>query len=302
LIRNLLLLGIRFLYWAGLPKNTYYGVRKYLITPLKLTVKRERLVFVRGVRMRLHINDWIQQQLYFLRIYQSERYETFFWERLIQPGQTILDVGANVGYYTLLAADRLGPNGVVYAFEPVNQNFHRLNDNLELNHFEHVIPVKYALGAEINRSVKIYLGQDEEWGMSSITEHSARSGHTEIIPVNTLDHFVSEYGLSQLDILKMDVEGYEPLVLQGGMQALRKYKPVLLIELFNEILARQQFSCEDVFSVLEHIGYAAFAIEKNLHLRRLSVPEEGGMIVFIPPERRKTMESLFPFDPPRSGE
>jgi FkbM family methyltransferase len=128
----------------------------------------------------------------------------------VKKGDTVLDVGANVGYYTVLASKLVGAKGKVYAFEPDRRNVELLNKNIKLNNCLNVEVVPLALGAK--NKISYFLSDKTNPGESRISEKVTR----ELVRVKTLDTLVRERKIKKVDVIKLDVEGGEVDVLRGA--------------------------------------------------------------------------------------
>jgi FkbM family methyltransferase len=134
--------------------------------------------------------------------------------RVIRPGDIVLDVGANVGYYTLLSAALAGPTGSVFAFEPHPVNFGLLARSVQENHLNWVTPEPLVV-SDRSGIQTLYVSEDPSFtGQHSITR---RVGTTELACRSTsLDEYASGHGITRIRFLKVDVEGAEPIVLDGA--------------------------------------------------------------------------------------
>jgi FkbM family methyltransferase len=144
----------------------------------------------------------------------------------------VLDVGANLGLYTCLAAKRVGPTGQVHAFEPVAGIFQRLRRNLELNRLPGVVSNRCCLAASAGvRTITVCGGDRGAWSSLAAPGLDVRLS-TEEVEATTLDGYVAAKGLTKVDLLKLDVEGAELEVLQGGAGLLsRDPRPLVLCEI-----------------------------------------------------------------------
>jgi FkbM family methyltransferase len=145
----------------------------------------------------------------------------------MQPGQTFLDVGANIGIYTLHASRRLGPGGKVHAFEPTSETNVILTHNIAKNHLVNVECHQVALA---EHSGILYLVAGDRPASNSTAE-SAEQAHSGVsIPATTLDEFCAQQAVLAIDFIKVDIEGGELAFFKGGREALLKHKPVILFE------------------------------------------------------------------------
>jgi FkbM family methyltransferase len=142
----------------------------------------------------------------------------------VGASDVVYDVGANVGFFTLLVARLAGPTGHVYAFEPIDVNVRALRRNLELNDIQHVDVVQRAVSNEC-AAVRMSLGNNQATG------HLADDGDDLVsVQSTTVDAFVGS-GNRPPNVVKIDVEGAEDLVLAGMFDTLRAHRPVILCEL-----------------------------------------------------------------------
>jgi FkbM family methyltransferase len=150
--------------------------------------------------------------------------------RLINPfinnGDTILDIGANIGYYTLLFAHRVGLDGLVIAVEPEPNNFTLLTLNLQLNNIKNVRLYQVAIGDSVGEA-KLYISDFSNW-------HSLRTKNPEKakniqVPLTTIDALRRDLN-RPINLIRMDIEGFEVQAIKGGEQTLKYDRPYLVME------------------------------------------------------------------------
>jgi FkbM family methyltransferase len=250
-----------------------------LITKLGLT-KNVHLTgsYDNGILMHLDLDDWIQKQIFFFGRYEVEKLQTFYWQNNIKENQVILDIGANVGYYSLMAAKR-NRHGTVYAFEPISKTFNRLQENISLNRFANIKPFNLAV-ADSDKSLKFFVGDEKNTGTSSITLHQNFNGELQTVRAITIDEFVVKEKISHIDYIKIDVEGAEMKVLRGMKKTLQQLNPTVLIELLDEKLLPAGSSVKEVYLFFAELAYKPFNIDSNLGLSPVSEPLEGSLILF----------------------
>lgn len=176
--------------------------------------------------------------------------------RNLKSGDTFIDVGANLGYLTLIAATCVGPNGKVIAFEPSPDAYDYCKKNIELNKLNNVELYKYGLWSE---KKTLTISSSQQLGGN----HIAEQGDTiECIPLDQLN-------LSP-NLLKIDIEGSEPYALQGMLKTLQRSRPEVIIEL-NRGCLRSFFGkdTEDVWQPLTDLGYDIYIIPGNKKIRRI---------------------------------
>ncbi|MCB9647849.1 MAG: FkbM family methyltransferase [Deltaproteobacteria bacterium] len=149
--------------------------------------------------------------------------------RACRAGDVVLDIGANVGLYAVRMARAVGESGRVYAFEPNPETFAVLEEHARLNRVPQVRPQALAAGAEASTAVLQGIGSDD------VGKCSLRSGEAGIavasVRVVTVDDFYRDQGLERVDLIKVDVEGFEPEALQGAQRTIEAHWPLLCLEL-----------------------------------------------------------------------
>jgi FkbM family methyltransferase len=225
-----------------------------------------------GIRMQLDLRDYIQRRIYY-RCHEAQ--EAAFVRAFSRPGDTVLDVGAHVGMFTLLAAAGVGPAGVVHAFEPVPSNFEALTKNVALNPSRHVVLNHLAVGAEPGAmTLGLPPSSVDSGGTSAMyTRGGTRAAIT--VPVTTLDEYVRERARDcPIRLLKLDVEGVEPLVLKGFRRGLAESPPDAILTEVNALrLTQQGYTTADLLDPLLQAGYGLYRFGAFGGRRRLDVQE-----------------------------
>ena len=177
--------------------------------------------------------------------------------KLIQDQSVIFDVGAHIGWYTLQFAKRC-PNAKIYSFEPMPTTFTYLESNLELNDVNNVQAFNFGLGAIKESQIFHYFG-----GGSAIASAQNLIDHekTEKIPclIKKLDDVVQNLEITKMDFLKCDAEGAELFILQGGLQSLKEFLPIIYIELVDLWCQKFAYTVQDVANLLRDLGYESFS-------------------------------------------
>jgi FkbM family methyltransferase len=212
-----------------------------------------------GTFMMVNPSEHMQQQLFWYGYYEPAVVSVL--EKNVQPDWVILDIGAHIGYFTLLAA-KLAPQGKVFAFEPVNGLFQKLEHHLKDNNLQNVTAINAAVSA-IESTTTIYVSDDENTGMSSLQQPENFSGKTESIKTISIDSWFQQ---DRLNLVKIDVEGNELNVLKGMRQTIEKYKPALIIEVNPATLAYFKLTPADIFNYMQGLGYSNHQIDKENYL------------------------------------
>jgi FkbM family methyltransferase len=177
--------------------------------------------------------------------------------QLIEPGQTVYDVGANIGFFTILCSRLVGPSGKVYAFEPIPENLLTLRRNIALNKLTNVVVVEQALSASTG-TAQMFVSPWSAFHSLNVDGASKRENHGpdggEItVETITLDEFALQQGVLAPDLVKLDVEGAELLVLEGMRETLRTVRPLLLVEIHD--------TKDDYSEFLDSIDYSVRVID-----------------------------------------
>jgi FkbM family methyltransferase len=187
-----------------------------------------------GYAMALCPNaDRFERRLYDARTYEPATLALF--DGVLRPGDIAVDVGANLGLMTLHAAYLVGATGSVVAVEPHPVYFSRLIRNIELNNLTNVRAVQMAAGAAPELRT-IYDVPSVNIGRSSLVRPNIASRPGGVVSVERLDKILSDLGIPRVRLIKIDVEGFEPKVIQGA----------------SEMLAGQPMVCMEVTSALNH--------------------------------------------------
>lgn len=212
-----------------------------------------------GLRMRLFGDSLLCEMLY---VGSFEAETRGFFEAFLRAGDAFLDVGANVGLYSLVAARIVGRRGLVHAFEPCQKTFERLSGNVSLNRLENVTCHQLALSHE-NASAELTLakGGFDAWN-SLGRPYMGEAAGRETVTTMTLDTFAENHGLAgRVTAMKIDVEGWEYQVLAGAGELLsRDDAPVLCIEFTEEAAQLSDSSCAALYQRLEELGYRMFTV------------------------------------------
>jgi len=178
--------------------------------------------------------------------------------RLVRPGFTVLDIGANIGWFSLSLA-RLHPDVEVYAFEPIPKTFAYLAANTELNRLANVHPKSFGFSNAAGELDFFYYPEGSV--NASAANLSDRTDALRITcPVSTMDAWVADSGLT-VDFVKCDVEGAELFVLQGGPEMLTVQQPMIFTEMLRKWSARFGYHPNQIIALLSAAGYACFRID-----------------------------------------
>jgi FkbM family methyltransferase len=224
------------------------------LSPLLKETKWRRVVHARaGVRLRIDGSSQTGRILYATGEYEPAT--TSILEQLVRPGDTVIDVGANIGFFTVVAARLVGPGGRVLAFEPIPEVREKLVDNVQVNGLSNVSIYAEALGAE-DTSTVLYLGPSQDTGLSSLRSMEASTQLA--IRQLRLDSLWKDD--RPIRLIKIDVEGAEMAALHGMASCLSRHQPALVVEITEAFLRQMKSSAEEVRTFLSARGYSMYQI------------------------------------------
>jgi len=227
-------------------------------------------VFIKNPR------DLIQKQLYFQGYFEYK--ETRVLKSYLKEGMTFLDIGANIGWHTLLAAKEVGETGKVISFEPVESTFNHLKENISLNKFENVNVFKFAL-SDTNGSFPIYPISGNNDGSNSLFSFNDHDIPIEYIETRVGSELLKSIAINKIDFCKIDVEGAELKVIEGLREFFSEKKiKTLMIELNDTALKRASGSANELVSRLKSFGYEIIDIRTNLLVDEYNLPSETNLL------------------------
>lgn len=241
------------------------GIRAFqmqaaLATPV--TVRR------RGLWFTLDTRNYLDRSLYYLGTHEGK--DTRFVEKMVRLDWVVCDVGANIGWYTLVAAVAMRGTGCVHAFEPALEDFRRLQQNVALNRLPSVVLHQTAMCDSLGT---VCLAATRDAGTTQLA--TSRDESTRVVPVTTLDTFVRERRLDRLDLVKVDIEGSELRFLRGAQYSLQRFRPAMVIELNPNALAKFDATPQMVVDALEGLGYAMYRSKWRGLCRLEELPSPG---------------------------
>ncbi len=227
-----------------------------------------------GGKLICPIEDWVAWNIYFHGKYvNEERYAKFMLDTA-KGKQVIFDVGANIGYYTVLFATNTG--GKVYAFEPMSYQYSVLNRNIAINQLQNVESTKNIV-SDSDENKRIYFSGHDNSGGSSLEKVTTEF---EDVPSITLDRFCEKNNIGSIDIIKIDVEGHELSVLKG-MSLLLSNKKIehLFVEIHDGNLQKAGASSTELCNYLEKYGYKSYSIKTGV-AEKYTVGNDESLVYF----------------------
>lgn len=205
------------------------------------------------------INKWLENGHFY------ENDVGLFLTNILKLGDIAIDVGANIGLHTLLMSSLVGENGKVIAFEPGNESFNELTQNVKLNNFNNLELKNKALGNGKNKKLKFNDDQFDSGHSSIISEKESNESFSREITVNTLDSHTFKY--KKIKVVKIDVEGYEKHILNGCKKLLENNKVrYWIVEYAPHCLAKYGENLSSIRNFFRKYGYDMFVLDPSSSL------------------------------------
>lgn len=273
----------------ALAKIAYQGIN-LLRKPLGLG--NQVVVNRRGVKWQLDLREGVDLSLYLLGLF--ERSTVLAYSRLIKPGDTVLDIGANIGAHTLHLARCIGSRGKVIAFEPTTFAFNKLVKNVSLNPTLSPRIITEQIMLVGKSGVDLVSGIYSSWPLANQNglhkKHGGRLMPTSGASATTLDEYLIRNKIEKIHLVKLDVDGYEYLVLRGGMSMIKRERPPIIMELAPYLFAETGYSLEKLLNILKRLGYTLTTLRNGQplpdspRLLRKLIPSGCSINVLAKPE------------------
>jgi FkbM family methyltransferase len=229
----------------------------------KFLPEDEFVADVKGIKYHLNIKDWIQKHIYFDTF---ERREIRTALRFVKRGGVYFDIGSNVGFYALNFAKQTGRNGKVFAFEPEPETYQKLVRNVELNQFQPIIETFNLAVSEKSGEKNFYISSESSsaWG-TTIPEGKERAIATFSVKTISLDEFVNEKGIKEIDFMKVDIEGGEFELMEGATEVFkRKAVKKIFIECSGPSLSIRRKTLTEYLDMFKKVDYEPFGTYQDL--------------------------------------
>lgn len=228
-------------------------------------------------------------------------------DMLLQPGDTCIDIGGHVGFYSMLAAGLVGPTGRVYVFEPERTNYAHLLTHIALNHCHHVFPFPWAVG-HTTAVVDFFTNLDNDgghalWepGRHPFNQKSRQQVSKESVFLISLDDIFGSAQPGFAKLIKIDTEGNETSVLRGARNFLtRAQVPAVIAEINRFGLAQLGSSEQEMRTLMTDLGYTTYALVGDLPVRL--APHESIQssyvynVLFANPQLQQIVAARWPQD------
>lgn len=214
---------------------------------------KPKYVIVDGYKIILDRDDSLRLSI--VGVYEPLMFKLF--KEKIKPGDTVVDVGGHIGYYTIAASKKTGDKGKVYVFEPEKNNFDVLSQNVKINNCKNVILIDKAV-AETEKEAELFISPINE-GHHSLVDNGGRKRIS--VKTVSLDNFFGKKS-DKVAVIKMDIEGGEYLATLGMKNILRGKDVTLFTEFFPHALMKSNHSPLGYLSLLRKYGFSLYVIDE----------------------------------------
>jgi FkbM family methyltransferase len=212
----------------------------------------------RGVFLALRSDSGVAEELASTGLWEEGQAQLF--ARLARPGETVLDVGANIGCHTVALSQIVGEAGKVLAFEPQMAMFNLLNANIVLNHCRNVLPFRLAAGSGAAKARMGPVSYDDFLPFGSLGLQNQPGGAGESVDVVRLDDLLPtlELGAAPVSLIKIDVQAHELFVLKGAEALLRRERPSISFEAAPFWMRKAGYDWREILELLRGLGYSFY--------------------------------------------
>lgn len=233
-------------------------------------------------KININTKNYIDACIYYLGDYEPNL--KIHFKRLIKENDTVLDIGANIGFHTLYFAELTGVNGKIIAFEPIPINFAALENNISLNNFPQIVSVNKAMG-NTNSQMNVHVDkQTQNPGAFSLFEHGVKNTIIECVKG---DDYLRENNTKKVDFIKLDVEGFELEVLKGLAETIKQSNPIIIFEYDYNYQSKVNDDPRAILHFLKTFSYNFFIIDGYGNLKHLNIADDlkSSEILAIPLNR-----------------
>lgn len=261
-------------------KKIYFGFM-YSGNNRSVVVKK-----IDGVNFELDLKEVIDSAMYYEGTREPGTSQAL--KKLCKRGHVVFDIGANVGSHSLPIASYVGAEGKVYAFEPVPWAINKLRRNIELNKFNNLVVESIALSdmneneVEMEFRASFKLGSESGVGRDGKIDKGwwSECDHVKV-QMKTLDSYVSSHQIDRLDLIKLDVDGFEGKVIRGALETLKRFRPILIMEIAPAWTEMRGDKMTDILCAIKRLDYDFYSETDFEQIQDLSqlienLPPGGG--------------------------
>lgn len=211
---------------------------------------------VDGHQMQLDAHDSLNLSID--GVYEVE--QTNYIKSILKSGDQVLDIGANIGYYSLIIAKKIGPNGKVYCFEPDANNFKILSKNISQNNYSNVSALYNAAVSNENGSLKLFISSVNSGDHRTYSSENDRN-FVEVKALRLGD--VPELKEIKIRLIKMDIQGWEMYAVRGMAHLIEQSKPIVISEFWPIGFKMSNTDPDEYFQFFQRLGYKLFTITET---------------------------------------
>lgn len=278
---------IKNIYYLIPFKRSFYDILKQFYLPPKsiyrfLVHKQIFTLNIKGKKLKLKhpgFHFYIENEFYW-KGYEKSGFEVVsreLWLKLSSHSQTILDVGANTGLYSLFAS-LFNPSSSIHAFEPIKRNVDKLRLNIAINQMENIKIVEAAI-SQTDGTTTIYQPSTDVSTTSTLDIETAKSRDLNVNPeqIETvrIDTYIDEHKLEKVDLIKIDVEGFEVPVFESMGKYLKLMQPTILAEI------RVEENGNQIMDMLKDCGYVYFDIDEKSEPKQVKEITKSSNVNFL---------------------
>jgi FkbM family methyltransferase len=219
---------------------------------------RPYLVDLGGFKLYVRLDDFFTGAV-IARVHAYEPHVTAQVKRLLQPGDFFVDIGANVGHFSMLAAHLVGPEGTVIAFEPLPANCELIRLSMAENQFDNIRLYPYAVAEQAKMIEMLAEGTQSNARLAQADDIGRKGARKWPIEAVVLDDFLA--GVPRIDLVKLDIEGAEPRAWRGMKELIQSHRPYVITEFFPDFIRRtSQIRPQSFLEMLQQDGYDLFVL------------------------------------------
>src|SRR3989338_5856384 len=245
------------IYWSMVHRLYKIPMMRFFLTPIVNMLKPSWLI-IQGNKFYIDKSDTTVSQELILSG-KWEDFESEVFKKNINVGDTVVDVGAHIGYYSIIVANAVGISGKVFAFEPEPKNFELLKKNVEVNGYKNVVLIEKAISSKSGKS-NLFINKENTGDHRIFASNHQRSSI--IVDSTTLDDFFKDKK-KKIHLMKMDIQGAEMDALVGARNVLKKGEELKLItEFWPRGLQRSGKSAKKFLDLLQKNSFKIYGIDE----------------------------------------
>lgn len=192
-----------------------------------------------------------------------EKEETDYMCKVLKKGDVFIDVGSNIGLFSLIASKIVGEEGKVICFEPSPLTYSRLKENVKINNFNNLDIRNLGL-SDSRGELTFYVSKNGYDAWNSFSPSKDNKLELSInVPVSTLDFELNDIDKSKIKLVKIDVEGWEKFVLQGAKEFLTNFNPIVMVELTEQNTFNSGYSVHEIYDIMKNFGYTWYRLQQG---------------------------------------